>query len=291
MLVFLFLHAAGVALIFLSPRLTSSTDYKWLCSSTVGCSMHVGPNMTHFDRMVPFCKKKNWAHLANVLDKKESSMAFLCSGNMRCCNRCTIPLTSDRSQKSTIVVVTRDDLLDIFHICKLIMLVGLVLELMLGIIVTSSRKVEKATVTNFEEKQRLVVNMDINMDVRLKGKLSQLRTVRRLSGLGSIVALVAEMCSIITAVMVPAIDYMRNLSCFYYVILYFVATLTAYTCIGLSIQRYITFCKDTGKTKPLRCVETCFWKIILSIMRPVLWLMLIGGSIAGSIYCSFLDNY
>ena len=271
----MFLHITGIVLIIMTPMLITSKDIEWLCSSTIGCTMKIGPNNTHYASMNALC---------NIVG---DNMDFSCSGSRRCCSNCRLPLTFSMAEGSPVHVTAHDELHGFFYICVWIMGGVLAFELMIGIIVACSKHAKKDTVSSYEETSQLIVNWDklpsMDMVTKAKGSVSRWRLVIMLCRLSGSLVLVTEISLLVAMVLIPAVPHIKSLSCFIYVILYFITALAVYTCVALIVERYIISSKEMDKEHA--CMKTCLCKNILSVMGLLMWLVIIGGLVTASIYC------
>jgi hypothetical protein len=277
MVAFFFLHTVGIIL-----NVSFDTiEHYWPCSSTMGCTMTVGPNEVHFDNMEPLCNAGNFDDLANTFDLRGETMAFSCLGSIRCCTRCTVPLPSDMTEGSPLVVVrTRDELLIIFRRGLWIMVVALTVEVLAGIAVACTIHCRKTVADSSQEGPNGVV--DIETVFKYDQIPSKCKAVVLLCIVVAVVVVVTDMCLLIGLILVPAISHLRNLSCFIYMIMYAISFLSTYVCIGVLIEIYITISNKMDIKH--RCLSTWIWKVVLSIMGSLMWLVIICGLIVGAIY-------
>lgn len=190
----------------------------------------------------------------------------------------------------TVHVTASDELPFFFHICVWIMAGGLIFQLIVGIIVACSKHGKKDTVSTYEKNPSIIVNWEmlpsVDMMARVKGSLSRWRLVTLFCTLSGSLVLVTEISLLVAMVLVPAVPYITQPSCLIYVIMYAITALAVYTCVALIVERYIIFSKETKKGHA--CIETYICKNILSIMALLMWLVIIGGVIAGAIYCTIM---
>lgn len=269
------LHITSSTLILLAPMLTTFHDFQWLCSSTVGCSMRVGPNDTHYASIKPLCKPD---------DLVQENIAFSCSGSRRCCTQCQRPLTISDGPTEVLPVTTTDELQDLFYTGAWIMGGVLVFELVVCIIIAFIRHAKKDTLKNHEEQSIIhMENMPAEETVAMvKGSLAGWRLAFAFCMLSESIVLATEMCLIIAMVLVPALPYIPRLYCVVYVVILFSTVLSVYCSLGLIVERYIMFSKQMYNRDSW--IKTCACKTILSIMSVLMLLVVIAGFITASVY-------
>jgi hypothetical protein len=302
---FVFLHTMGIILNIPYDKIVTTTRLDWLCSSTMGCTMNVGLNEERLDDMDSLCATNNAEEIANsfaTATDDGQAVAFSCIGSTRCCRQCTLPLPSAPTHAVTrvVVVTTHDELRVIFSRCLVIMVAVLAMELLVGTMMACSIHVQQIeTSKDYKGIRRtdtaaaavdIVMDIDIHMDmvIRREDIISRWKLVRLVSEAIGLVVLVAEMCLLIALVIVPAVSRLRNTSCFIYVVMYAIVLLTIYACLGLLLERYITLATDRNTKHS--CMDMCFWKVLLSFMGAVMWLLSIWGIIVGSIYCAVIAS-
>ena len=286
MLGYVLLHVTQIVLITMAPELLTNTYSRSLCASTVGCSMEVGLERIHFNSMDPVCKANREQDLGDVLKIGDVRMAMLtCSGSMRCCSRCTLPLPSTTAPGNHVQIRARDELHNSFQICVVIMIGFLAIQLLHVLVLACSEQAIKVAEQKCDEIP-LILAKD---NLRNKEHLARgWRVAGMVCIVASLVLLVTEMIILIALVLMPAVALVRNLSCFIYVLAGFVLVLSIYCCMGLVIEKCIAFNKKLYKEPT--CFATCIWKAILSAMASIMWLVLIAGFIIGSIYCAIITN-
>lgn len=241
--------------------------------------MAVGLNKVQFKNMDRLCDADNKHHLSKLFDVEGQKASFSCDGSKRCCTQCKMPHSSAQDQNIPPVdVVTLDELQKIHHRGLFTMVIVLIVELVICIIVACCRYAHD----DLKLYQELGPKTEGSLDMVVKRDNRKVicKLVYIVSTVIGLVVLVAEMCLMITLVLVPAAYYLTDITCYLYMLKYATTIIATYICIGVLIERYIATTKHMDKQN----ADMGIWKTALSILWIIMCLLTTGSLAGGAIY-------